>query len=166
MPEKKRWLYVTRSRCGRAMLIVVVKRRGKPALPRSMKQQPSRPYARTPQPSPRSPRPWPTKSADCSRRPRHSRTRKRSGRSIIGRKESKTISQFCPLPRKSCRRGIARLQCRPTGPLRAFYSDAIGSRPVFGRIGTGSFRCWLGRSWSRSSRLPLQCRLASPRLSM
>src|SRR5437588_693014 len=127
MHEQKRWLDVTRSRCMRAMLLVVVKRRVKPALPRSMKQQPSRPYARTPQPSPRSPRPWLKKSADCSRRHRHSKTRKRSGYSIAGRKESRTISQFCPARRKNWRHGIPMLRYRPTVPLPAFSSVAIGS---------------------------------------
>src|SRR5213079_2649588 len=109
---------------------------GQASAARSMKQQPSRPYARTPQPSPRSPRPWPTKSADCSRRHRHSKTRKRSGYSIVGRKDSRTISQFCPARQKSCNRGIQLLRCRPTVRLPPFSLDAIGSQPVFGRIGT------------------------------
>ena len=37
--------------------------------------------------------------------------------------------------------------------ITAFCLDAIGSRPVFGRIGTASGHCWLARSWSRWSRL-------------
>ena len=98
------------------------------------------------------------------KRHRHSKTRKRSGYSITGRKESRTISQFCPRRRKSCSRGIPLLQCQPTARSPAFFSVEIGSPRAFGRIGTESFRCWLGRSWSRSSRLPSPCPSASPRL--
>src|SRR5437763_14650736 len=133
MPEKKRWLYVTRSRSGPATLIAVVKRRSTPTRPlQVMKQQPSQHGARTPQPSPQAPRPCPKKSANSSRRHRHLKTRKRSGFSIVGRKESRTISHFCPAPRKSWSRGIQLLRFRPTGLLPAFSSDAIGSLLVFG----------------------------------
>ena len=67
---------------------------------RLMKQQPSRPCARTPQPSLQSPRPWPKKSAGCSRRHRHSKTRKRSGYSIVGRKESENYLAILPATTK------------------------------------------------------------------
>src|SRR5438270_832986 len=77
---------------------------------------------------------------------------------------SARFSQFCPAPQKSWRRGIPTLRCQPTVPLLAFSSDASGPRLVFGRIGTGLFRCWLARSWFRSSRLPSRCPSVWPRL--
>ena len=52
MPEKKQWPYVIRSHSRRVTLIAAVKARGDPALSRLMKQQPSRPCARTPRLSP------------------------------------------------------------------------------------------------------------------
>src|SRR5689334_10311443 len=91
--------------------------------------------------------------------------RKQNALSIIGRKKLMAISRVCPGQKRNSKLGIQASRFQPIAPSPASYSDATGSQPVFGRIGTGSFRYSSAHFWYRSSRLQSRYRLELPRPS-